>query len=51
MVIVQPLENLLNEVSPQAIPFSLDQICTRSFDFAFPVQQRDRRSIQSRYGA
>jgi hypothetical protein len=34
MVIVA-LENLLNEVSPEVTPFSLDQVCTLCTDFTF----------------
>jgi hypothetical protein len=51
MVIVQTMEILLNEVSPQLTPFPLDQIRTLRFDFTVPVQQRDGRSLQSRNGA
>ncbi len=37
MVIVN-LENLLNEVSPEVTPFSLDQVCTICTDFTFSFQ-------------
>ena len=50
MVIVY-LENLLDEVSPQVTPLSLDQVRPLRLDFIVPVQQSDGRSLQSRNGA
>jgi hypothetical protein len=48
MVIVNYMENLLDEVSPQVTPLSLDQVCAIRFGFPFPFQQRDWNALQSR---
>ena len=50
MVIVN-LENLLNEVSPEVTPFSLDQVRAVCTYLTLLIQQPDRHTLQPRIGA